>query len=229
MNAQRWITVGILGLVAACIATAGLWIPLLPFGGDEVQVAEADLTATAQAALLPEAVEVTATPTSLASIEQIVSGEVNAMQDVAAEEEVDPVIADLLAALQKDTLAIGEDPFIIKVGNFVALDAMRKGEGTASVYQIGDMQWVLRLDPFSVTQGADLHVLLSQTREPRTSADALLPKYIDLGPLQSISGVQNYAIPATIEFGKYKSVVIYSISLNIIYTTAPLDEVRGGR
>lgn len=227
MNTQRWITLGTLILVAVCLLSAGLWIPLLPFGDDDGEVAEVDLTATVEAAgLLPE-LEITATPT-FPNIEQVISGEASIAQMESEEgEEVDPVVEELLAALNKEELGIGEEPFIIKVGTFIVLDSMRQGDGTASIYQLGETQWVLRLDPFSVTQGADLHVLLSQNRDPRTSADALLPKYVDLGVLKAASGPQNYPIPADVVLSQYKSVVIYSLSLNIIYTTAPLDDVRG--
>lgn len=227
MNSQRWITLGAFILVAVCLLSAGLWIPLLPFGDDDEEVAETDMTATMEAGgLLPE-LEITATPT-FPNIEQVISGEASiAEMDSVEGEEIDPVIAELLAALNKEELGIGEDPFIIKVGTFIVLDTMRQGEGTASIYQLGESQWVLRLDPFSVTQGADLHVLLSQNRDPRTSADALLPKYVDLGVLMSASGAQNYPIPADVMLSQYQSVVIYSISLNIIYTTAPLEDVRG--
>jgi hypothetical protein len=78
-----------------------------------------------------------------------------------------------------------------------------------------------------VTNGPDLRVLLSENPTPRTSSEALLPSYLDLGPLQSPSGAQNYPLPEKETADQYQSVVIYSMSLNLVYTTAQLTEVRG--
>ncbi len=217
-------------LIVLCIATNNIWLPLLPFDDDQEEAAatpgmpEAEVLTAGEE---PEG-ELTPTPQSLASIEQIVAGQATIAQGEEAAEEVDPLVADLLRTLGQETLGVGEEPFVTHAGDFVTLDTMRRAEGIASVYRIGESRLVLRLDPFSVSSGPDLHVLLSQNAEPRTSADALLPTYLDLGPLERITGAQNYEIPAETSFTRYRSVVIYSMSLNIIYSAATLEEVRGG-
>jgi hypothetical protein len=86
---------------------------------------------------------------------------------------------------------------------------------------------VLRLEPFSMVAGPDLQIVLSTHEMPRTSAEALLPSHLALGPLQSVEGSQNYSLPEGTDISAYNSVVIYSSSLNIIYTTASLTQVRG--
>ncbi|GAB4469741.1 MAG: hypothetical protein Kow00124_05200 [Anaerolineae bacterium] len=230
MNTQRWIALGMVALIALCVATSSIWVSLLPFGDGEEQAASTPGTPQAEAPVSGEEPEgeLTPTPQGLASIEQIVAGQATIAQGEEAAEEVDPLVADLLETLGQESLGVGEEPFVTHAGDFVTLDTMRRAEGTASVYRIGESRLVLRLDPFSVSSGPDLHVLLSQKEEPRTSADALLPTYLDLGPLERITGAQNYEIPADTSFTQYKSVVIYSMSLNIIYSTATLEEVRGG-
>lgn len=228
MNAQRWIAVGVTTLIIACIATSGVWLELLRSADDEDATTEATPDSAAEdnagvsedqndTSEQPEATEATPTP--------FLFGDTTG--DEMMEEEVDPLVAELLAALQQESLDIGEDPYITRAGDFTTIDAIRRGEGLASVYQIGESRRVLRLDPFNVSTGPDLRVLLSENEMPRTGADALNPTYVDLGALQSVSGSQNYEIPEDIDFDKYNSVVIYSLSLNIIYTTAPLEQVRG--
>jgi hypothetical protein len=125
------------------------------------------------------------------------------------------------------TLGVGDQPVIILGGEFTVIDELHRASGTASIYKLGGTKRALRLDPFEVTNGSDLRVILSQAAQPRTSADALLPEHLDLGPLKAPSGAQNYDIPAIANLDQYKSVVIYSLSLNLVYTSAPLRQVRG--
>ncbi len=225
MNTQRWIAVGVGLLLVACIATSNLWLGFFADDDDE-EMAAATATAEADlAALEAREADTEGTPEpegQIVGFDEIIAGDMEA----AATEEVDPLIADLLAALEQESLGVGEEPVVIRAGDFIALDAQRQAEGVATIYQIGDTRRVLRLEPFRVTNGPDLRVLLSEDKTPRTGAEALQPSFIDLGPLQSIDDVQNYAIEQEVDLDKYRSVVIYSMSLNIIYTTAPLEVVR---
>jgi hypothetical protein len=208
MNAQRWLALGIFALVVLCIATSNLWLARLR-GNDEQTTPTPSpqptlATGTEEATPPPGAPtrEPTATP--------------------------NPIIAELIA-LATQPLGVGDEPFIIMAGDFTTIDIMHQAQGTASIYQMGDVQRILRLDPFTVSNGPDLHVILSQHAQPRTSAEALLPDYVDLGILRSITGAQNYPIPDNTDLTRYRSVVIYSMSLNMVYSTATLTEVRGQR
>ncbi len=205
MNAQRWLALGFALLVVGCIATRNLWTARIFGGGEEEAPPTPEIEAEASAEETAVAVElqIPSTPT------------------------LDPIVAEIMVDLQMGPMGIGIEPFIIQAGSFVTIDPMHQGQGTASIYQFSDTQRVLRLDRFSVSSGPDLRVLLSEHEAPRTSAEALLPSYLDLGPLKSPSGAQNYAIPEGQDMGRYRSVVIYSMSLNIVYTTATLEDVRG--
>ena len=208
MNAQRWLALGILALIVACIATSNLWLARLQGAKEEATPAPSprptSFTQAEETELPPGAPtrEPTATP--------------------------NPIVAELIA-LATQPLGVGDEPFIIMAGDFTTIDVMHQAQGTASIYQLGDVQRVLRLDPFTVSNGPDLHVILSQHTQPRTSAEALLPAYVDLGVLRSVSGAQNYPIPDDTDLSRYRSVVIYSMSLNMVYSTATLTEVRGQR
>ncbi|HEC22139.1 MAG TPA: hypothetical protein ENI95_04385 [Chloroflexi bacterium] len=209
MNTQRWLALGILILLVACIATSNLWLGSLR--GEE---------------------EPTPTPTEAAE-EHAPEGEAGDEEagtplplTPTPEPTANPIVEELMAAAQVEALGVGDEVFIILAGDFTTIDALHRAEGTASVYQLGD-KLVLRLEPFTVTSGPDLHVILSQHEMPRTSAEALLPTHVDLGLLQSTSGSQNYNIPDDVDLADYKSVVIYSTSLNIVYSSATLTQVRG--
>jgi len=209
MNAQRWLALGVVAALAGIIATSGLW-----------------LSAFKQDSKHPTATPNTDDFVALAVSEaaQPPAGASNGGQMIPT---VDPLVADLMAETGIQTLAVGDDPYIIMAGDFTLIDDLHQARGTASIYKIGDKTHALRLDPFEVTPGPDLHVILSFTAEPRTSSDALLPSHIDLGLLKSVDGAQNYDIPDQINMARYKSVVIYSISLNLVFSTATLTQVRG--
>ena len=81
-------------------------------------------------------------------------------------------------------------------GSFVTLDPVRGALGTASLYRLSDGRRLLRLENLEAIGGPELHVLLSAYPNPTTKADLdQIPQYqIDLGPLKSSAGSQNYII-----------------------------------
>lgn len=153
----------------------------------------------------------TLTPTTEPAITQIIT----------------PTMTSLVFVGEGTPTPIGDEPYVVLSGDFVAPDPTYQGSGRTSIYQVGDTRRVLRLDPFEVTDGPELHTLLSEHPEPRTSADVMLPTYVDLGALVTTTGAQNYEIPETVDLDRYNSVVIYSMPFNIVYITATLTEVRG--
>lgn len=208
VNAQRWIAVGLLALVVLCVVTSNVWMPYL--SDDD----EPTPTPPPAGTVVP-GMAVTVTPSATFVGEPTVAP------------TLDPVVVELMRVTGIEMLAVGDEPFIIMAGDFTVIDTMHRAEGTASIYQIGDAKRALRLEPFTVTSGPDLHVLLSQHPEPRTSAEALLPAVVDLGSLKVLSGAQNYDIPDGVPVSSYNSVVIYSMSLNLVFSTATLEQVRG--
>jgi hypothetical protein len=206
MNVQRWIALGMLVLVGVCAGTSNVW--MASFTDDHEDITPTpDLTGTAQV------VEAEAGDNEI-----VITGTVTAT--------LNPAVEAILADLGQDA-ASSNQPFVILTGDFTSIDSLHQGAGVVSIYQVGDRRYVLRLDPFTVTNGPDLHVLLSTQPAPRTSTDALTG-HLDLGELASNSVAQNFEIPAGTFLDVYKGVVIYSRSLNFVYTTAELETVRGG-
>ena len=114
MNAQRWIAVGFTMLIVLCIATSGIWLELLQSSEDEEATAETTPEGVegepTQQGNSPEQVEASeATPTPFLFND-------TSSDETQMEEEVDPLVADLLAALEQESLGIGEDPFITRAG-----------------------------------------------------------------------------------------------------------------
>jgi hypothetical protein len=209
MNLQRWIALGMLALLGACIATSNLWMSYFqdedeegtptPEGTGTGEPGEGSVADDAESTSEPE---VTLTPT------------------------LNPIVVEMMEEAGEAGVAVSNEPVVVLAGDFTSIDATHQGTGTASIYRVGDTRLILRLDPFTVTHGPDLHVLLSRHEDPRTSTDALVGS-VDLGALASPSAAQNFEVPAGTDLNQYKSVVIYSISFNIVYTTAKLEAVRG--
>jgi hypothetical protein len=210
MNTQRWIAVGMIALLVMCILSSNLWLtPLLERNEEQP-------SPTPTATLVAESELITPTPT------------VDIILTLTPEPTLDPVVAEILEEIEfEEDEVMGIDPFVVLHGDFTIVDSMHRGEGTAAIYKVSEQQYVLRLDPFNVTNGPDLRVILSRHEMPRTSTEALLPDYLDLGALQNTLGAQNYEIPEIASIDKYNSVVIYSMSLNVVYSTATLTDVRG--
>ena len=220
MNAQRWIALGFVALLALCIASSNLWLSYFDaLGGDEEEAAG---TPTAQS----EVAEGDEAAQDLAD-EDLTATAAAAAETATPEPTVDPAVAEMLADLEIEELGPGIDPFITRAGDFTSVDPMHRAEGTASIYRLSEALRVLRLDPFEVTNGPDLKVILSEHEAPRTSSETMLPTHLNLGDLKSPSGAQNYPIPEGENIDRYRSVVIYSMSLNIVYSSAPLTDVRG--
>lgn len=114
----------------------------------------------------------------------------------------------------------GESPIAILTGQFEDFDNSHRGSGTATVYDVGAGELVLRLEDFDVTNGPDLHVLLVPDVDPKRRND--VTGYVDLGPLKGNVGDQNYAIPDGLSPGDYGSVVIYCVPFHVIFSVASL-------
>jgi Electron transfer DM13 len=114
------------------------------------------------------------------------------------------------------------NPVILADGDFTQIDAVHGGSGRATIYQLPDSSRVLRFEDFQVTNGPDLHVILTRSAEPR-KLEEVGTDYIDLGVLTGNVGNQNYNVPSEIDFSVYKGVVIYCVQYSVIFSTAGLN------
>ncbi len=128
------------------------------------------------------------------------------------------------AAVMADDVMAEEMPSadawqLVLQGQFSGTDALHQGQGTAAVFELGE-QRVLRFEDFEVTNGPDLHVLLSTNPNPTGRDD--LGEYIDLGQLKGNVGSQNYELPADLDLSLYQSVIIYCMPFHVLFAVAPL-------
>ena len=113
------------------------------------------------------------------------------------------------------------DPVAVRQGEFVDADSFHQGEGTATIYELPDGSFVLRLENFMVTNGPDLHMILATGAAPTGRGD--LGEYVDLGSLKGNIGDQNYEIPADVDLNQYQSIVVYCMPFHVVFSVASLN------
>ena len=115
----------------------------------------------------------------------------------------------------------------LKTGGFRDADSRHRGEGTATIYRLPDGMYVLRLESFKVSNGPDLHVVLTPHGDPANRKDVKQEGYVDLGGLKGNIGSQNYPLPAGADPANFNAVVIYCNPFNVVFAVAPLEGDSG--
>ena len=118
---------------------------------------------------------------------------------------------------------------MLRLGEFTTLDVLHGAKGRAVVWEViadTTILRVLRFDrEFIAANGPDLRVYLSISSSPRTLEEMRYGNIeVDLGPLKGNVGSQNYALDEDLDITLYSSVVIYSESLGVIFSVAPLQQ-----
>lgn len=115
-------------------------------------------------------------------------------------------------------------PVTIGSGTFQRINAVRYAQGTVNIYQDASNALTMRFEGFSMRSGPNLHIYLSAADAPSSLADMTTAGIdpVDVAQLKTSIGNQNYTLPNDITLSQFRSVVIYSTSLDLIYTYAPL-------
>ena len=113
----------------------------------------------------------------------------------------------------------------LKTGDFQDQDRVHKGKGQATIYLGPDGSHLLRLENLDVTNGPDLHVILTPNQNPKSQGDVKNTGYVDLGKLKGNRGNQNYTIPDDVDVAIQRSVVIYCKPFHVIFSVAQLKDV----
>ena len=132
-----------------------------------------------------------------------------------------PAMPSSATAPAAPTALAGPTP--LKTGMFRDADRFHKGSGAATLYRVDEDSHVLRFEDFRVTNGPDLHVLLTNHADPQSRDDLQAAGYVDLGSLKGNIGSQNYEIPAEVDLGGVASVVIYCQPFHVVFSVAPLQ------
>ena len=94
--------------------------------------------------------------------------------------------------------------------------------GTVSVIDAADGNIYVRFEDFEVENGPDLKVYLSRAAADSPEGD-LTANIVDLGDLKANVGDQNYLVPAAVDVGQYRSVVVWCKRFSVGFAVAPLD------
>lgn len=95
-------------------------------------------------------------------------------------------------------------------------------EGTARVLRLEDGRRFLRLTDFRTSNGPVVKVWLSAASSHSSDGAINDAAHLDLGGLKGNIGNQNYALPADVDLGSYRSVVIWCDRFNVSFGAAPL-------
>lgn len=109
---------------------------------------------------------------------------------------------------------------IVGMGTFADRDQLHRGSGQAVLVRMGDGGHLLRLEDFAVTNGPDLHVLLSRAERPVTHEEVYNGVYV--GKLKASQGAFHYELPPDTDLSGVRSVVVYCVPFRVIFTSAPL-------
>ena len=145
-------------------------------------------------------------------VEQVMSGMAKLNQSV---DESMPI----LPSVEQPTTG----PIALKTGSFQDADDFHKGSGNATIYRGADGSLLLRLENFDVTNGPDLHVILTPAADPQSRDDVSATGYVDLGSIKGNKGNQNYEIPSDVDIESLGSVVIYCQPFHVIFSVASLQ------
>lgn len=137
--------------------------------------------------------------------------------------EVEKAMSD---AAKTETRASGNMPSgatLLLSGQFKDADSFHKGEGTAGIYNVGGGKLALRLDQFKVTNGPDLHVILTKNADPK-SRDDVQGGYEEVAKLKGNIGAQNYELRDGLKLEEYGAVVIYCKPFHVLFSVASLKK-----
>jgi hypothetical protein len=136
-----------------------------------------------------------------------------------------PILVALWWAFRPEKLWINEKvneaaPFDTSGGPQPILTGRFEGKaqqtsGRATIYKTPGGEEYLRLSDFTAPNAPDAHVLLG-----RGEGDL---DRIDLGPLKSNQGDQNYDLPQATDLSKYNIVVIYSGQSHAVFGLAKFE------
>ena len=159
----------------------------------------------------------------------IIKEEGMALMRESVEKSDEAMMNKAIVMLQEDVEKSGEatteQPSVLKLksGNFRDTDSFHKGSGEATIYRGPDGSRVLRLENLNVTNGPDLHVILTPHQGPDSRSDVNVPGYVDLGKLKGNKGDQNYPIPDGVDIETQGSVIIYCKPFEVIFSVASLQ------
>jgi hypothetical protein len=114
-------------------------------------------------------------------------------------------------------LASDDASAVVARGEFVGADEFHFGRGQALLIETTPGVYSLRFDEFSVRNGPDLFVYLSE------DADGYGGDVLKLGRLKATDGSFNYEVPAGTDVSRFSSAVVWCDAFAVLFATASLE------
>ena len=200
----------------------GLWA-LTPYlynrQVDEAFPAAAPAAPAPAATVAPAAQAMADAPAQAATAMPAMAEAATAMPAMAEAATAMPAMADAPVQAPAPT-AVPAGPVALGAGTLIAGSFPGdRAEGKATIYRLEDNRLVLRLEDFKTTNGPDLFVTLHPGANPEQDKG----EYLQVAALKGNQGNQNYDLPSDIDLSKYKSVVIWCRTFNIVFGYATLQ------
>lgn len=112
------------------------------------------------------------------------------------------------------------EPVELGAGDFVAQE--HPTSGVARVIELPDGSRYVRLEGFSVTDGPDLQVWVTDQEAGGDWYSYDDGRYLELGGLKGTDGDQNYLLPPGADIAGLSSVVIWCDRFNVAFGSAPV-------
>ncbi len=109
---------------------------------------------------------------------------------------------------------------VLARGRFYEIE--RRGRGKVALYRLEGGRLALRMEKLNTSSNTDLFVWLSEAKRPRSTEAAVRSRHVEIAPLKSTLGSQNYLLPRSLNVEKLRSVVIWCEPVRIAYTAATL-------
>ena len=107
---------------------------------------------------------------------------------------------------------------IRRAGPFSGADDFHFGRGEAQLIETAPGVWTLRFEDFSVRNGPDLFVYLTNDPEDIDGA-------VNLGGLKATDGAFNYELPAGVDPTAYSHAIVWCRRFAVLFASAPLSPV----
>lgn len=113
-------------------------------------------------------------------------------------------------------------PVALASGTLMDGDSFHNGSGQVILYRLEDGSRLIRLEDIEVTNGPQLHVLLTPVHGLASRDHLREAGYVDLGALKGNIGSQNYEVPADYVIPEQMTLVIYCVPFHVVFATAEL-------
>ncbi len=109
----------------------------------------------------------------------------------------------------------------VSIGTFHPVDGT--ATGTAALFHKPDGTFVITFENFSVASSAHTDVILVPNKDVTKDGDINKTTIVDLGPLKGLSGMQDFAVPASADAMTYHTVVLWDTVMAHAVAAAPLQ------